>query len=118
MNTALWMVQVVLAALFGVVGIFKAAQPREKLLKMGKWIEDFSDAQIKMIGVVEVLAAFGLIVPQLTGIAPVLTPLAAIGLVLTMLGAILVHVRLKEFSAIAANATFLLMAAFVAYGRF
>lgn len=118
MNTALWIIQGVLAALFGAAGIFKATQPKEKLLKNLPWVEDFSAQQVKLIGSVELLAAIGLIVPQLTGIAPMLTPLAAVGLMLTMTGAAIAHLRRKEFPAIGINAAFFLLAAFVAYGRF
>jgi hypothetical protein len=65
----------------------------------------------------EVLGAIGLIVPLLTGILPWLTPLAAIGLVLTMLGAMATHLRRGENQMLAVNLV-LLLAAFVAYGRF
>ncbi|WP_326641060.1 DoxX family protein [Streptosporangium sp. NBC_01755] len=60
----------------------------------------------------------GLILPALTGVLPVLTPLAAAGLVVTMIGAIIVHVRRKEYSALVMNLVLLVLAAFVAWGRF
>nr|BFE72304.1 hypothetical protein GCM10020092_056050 [Actinoplanes digitatis] len=66
----------------------------------------------------ELLAAVGLILPALLDIAPVLVPLAATGLVLTMIGAIVVHARRKEYSGIAVNVVLLLLAAVVAWGRF
>lgn len=118
MNTALWIIQGVLAALFGAAGTFKATQPKEKLLKNLPWVEDFSAQQVKLIGLLELLAAIGLIVPQLTGIVTILTPLAAVGLMLTMIGASITHIRRKEFSSIGINAAFLALSAFVAYGRF
>lgn len=70
-----------------------------------------------MDGVVEILGALGVILPRLTGILPVLTPLAAAGLALIMAIAISFHVRRKESSAIGLTALLFLMAAFVAYGR-
>ena len=56
--------------------------------------------------------------PALTGILSWLTPLAALGLVLTMIGAALTHLRRAEYSGPAVNAVVLILAAFVAYGRF
>lgn len=83
-----------------------------------EWVNDFPGWQIKVIGVLQVLAAIGLIVPQITGIAPVLTPLAAVGLILTMIGAMVVHLRREELNKLPVNAALLVLAAFVAYGRF
>ncbi len=61
---------------------------------MGK---NFSPRTTKLIGMVELLGAIGLIVPMATGILPWLTPLAAIGLVLNMIGAIVTHLRYREY---------------------
>jgi len=119
MNTVLWVVQGVLAAMFLFAGLTKATQPRENLItQLGGWVEDFSAGQVKTIGVLEVLAGIGLILPALTGILPVLTPIAAAGLVITMIGAIVVHVRRKEYSALGMNLLLLALSAFVAWGRF
>jgi hypothetical protein len=81
-------------------------------------IEDFSPRTIKVIGTLEVLAAVGLILPAALGIAPVLVPLAAVGLVLLMVGAIITHLRRNEIQAIVVNLVLLAMAAIVAWGRF
>ena len=118
MNTALWIVQILLALAFGMAGIMKITQPKEKLMKNLKWVEDFAPNTVKGIGALEALAAIGLILPALTGILPILTPLAAVGLILTMIGAALTHLRRKETPMIAINAVLLVLAAFVAYGRF
>ncbi|MFI6458034.1 DoxX family protein [Streptosporangium amethystogenes] len=119
MNTVLWIVQGLLAAMFLFAGLTKATQPRENLIaQLGGWVEDFSAGQVKTIGILEVLAGIGLILPALTGILPVLTPIAAAGLVITMIGAIVVHVRRKEYSALGMNLVLLVLAAFVAWGRF
>jgi len=87
-----------LAALFFLaVGAMKLLRPKPALKDAGlAWVDDFSPAAVKLIGLVELLGAFGLILPRLTGIAPVLSPIAAIGLVIVMIGAIVVHVRRKE----------------------
>ncbi|MCA9941515.1 MAG: DoxX family protein [Anaerolineales bacterium] len=118
MNTALWIVQGMLAVAFLMAGGMKATQPIEKIRERLPFAEDFAERTVRVIGILEVLAAVGLILPPITKILPILTPLAGVGLVLTMIGAIITHVRRGEYSAIVANVVLLLLAAFVAYGRF
>jgi uncharacterized membrane protein YphA (DoxX/SURF4 family) len=118
MSTALWTVQVLLGVVFLVSGATKLSQPREKLVKTMAWMEDFSQRAVRIIGVLEVLGAIGIVLPALTGILPWLTPLAALGLVLTMIGAALTHLRREEYGPIVVTAVLLILAAFVAYGRF
>ena len=76
MSVVLWIVRGVLAAVFLMAGVIKATQPREKLLKQLPWVEDFSTGTVRFIGVMELLAAIGLILPAVTGVAVFLTPLA------------------------------------------
>lgn len=118
MNIALWIVQGLLAAMFLLAGITKSTQPREKLAKQMPWVEDFSTPVVRLIGVSELAAGLGLVLPAATGIATVLTPLAATGLVVIMLAAMVVHGRRKEYQGIVFNVVLLLAAAFVAWGRF
>lgn len=119
MNIALWIIAAVLAAAFAAAGSMKIAQPKAKLAESGMgWAEDYSDGQVKAIGVVEVLGAIGLILPAATGIAPILTPLAATGLVITMVLAAVVHARRGENSNIPVNVVLAALAAFVAVMRF
>lgn len=82
------------------------------------WVDDISTPTLRFIGVVEFLAALGLVLPALTGIAPILTPLAATGIAVIMVLAIGVHARRKEPSGIVANVVLLVLAAVVAWGRF
>ncbi|MEM7333735.1 MAG: DoxX family protein [Chloroflexota bacterium] len=89
----LWIISGLLAVVFLMAGAMKAMQPKAKLAENMAWVEDFSDMQVKGIGILEILGAIGLILPMLTGIAPILTPLAAVGLVLTMVGAAITHIR-------------------------
>jgi uncharacterized membrane protein YphA (DoxX/SURF4 family) len=96
MNTGLRVSQGLLAFAFLASGIVKLVLPREKLAAKAAWVNDFSAAQLKLIGLAETLGAVGLVVPALTGIAPMLTPLAAAGLVAIMIGAVATHVRRKE----------------------
>ena len=118
MNVVLWVVQGVLAAMFLMAGVIKSTQPREKLLAQMPWVEDFSTGTVRFIAVMELLAAVGLILPAVTGIAVVLTPLAATGLAVLMFLAVLTHIRRNEPGAIAFTAVLMLAAAFVAWGRF
>ena len=118
MGIALWVVQVLLALAFLGAGATKLSQPKEKLLKNMAWVEDFSQRTVRLIGTLEVLGAIGIVSPALTGILPWLTPLAALGLVLLMIGAALTHLRRTEYGYIAMNVVLLVLAAFVAYGRF
>jgi uncharacterized membrane protein YphA (DoxX/SURF4 family) len=119
METVIWIVQILLAVLFLGAGMTKLTQPREKLAK-GKmvWTEDFTDQQVKGIGALEVLAAIGLVLPAALGVLPFLTPLAATGLVLTMIGAAITHVGRKEPEALPINFVLGAMALFIAIERF
>jgi hypothetical protein len=83
-----------------------------------KWVEDFSPGVLKVIGALELLAAIGLVLPALTGILPALTPLAAAGLILTMIGAMITHIRRGEMGMLIPNLILLVLGAFVVYGRF
>lgn len=118
MDVVLWIVTGVLALAFLAAGAMKLAQPKEKLAASGMgWVDDFSAGAVKGIGLAEVLGAVGLVLPGLTGIAPVLVPLAALGLALTMVGAAVVHVRRGEQQMVAVNAVLLVLALVVVVGR-
>src|SRR6187455_907605 len=104
MNVLLWIVAGFLAVAFLLTGLLKLTRTREQLAEVGLgWAQDFSARTVKLIGTLEVLAALGLILPAVTGIAEVLVPVAAIGLVLVMLGAISVHIRRKEPTLVVIN---------------
>jgi uncharacterized membrane protein YphA (DoxX/SURF4 family) len=119
MNVVLWIIAGLLAVAFLGAGLMKLAQPKEKLATSGMgWTEDFSTGAIKGIGALEVLAAIGLILPAALDIVPILTPLAAAGLVIIMIGAAVVHGRRKENQMIGANLVLLVLAAVVTWGRF
>ncbi len=120
MNIALWIVQVILAFVFVMIGFMKISQPKGTLIEKGMgFVEDFSAGQVRLIGILEVLGAIGLILPGLTGIIPILTPLAAVGLALTMVGAAFTHIRRGgETQMLITNLVLLALALFVAYGRF
>lgn len=119
MNLALWIGQILLAAMFALSGAMKLSMSRERLLETGQTSARIVPMPLmRFTAVCELLAVLGLILPWLTGVAPVLTPIAAAGLVVVMLGAMSIHARLGEPKAIATNVALLLIAAFVAWGRF
>jgi uncharacterized membrane protein YphA (DoxX/SURF4 family) len=118
MNVVIWIVQGVLAAMFLMAGGTKLTQPDEKLVEKMTWIKTWPKGSSLFIGTVEVLAAIGLILPAATKIAPVLTPIAASGLVVVMIGAVVTHVRAKEPSGAGMTAVLGLLALFVAITRF
>jgi hypothetical protein len=120
MNIALWIVAGLLAAAFLAGGAVKMIQPREKLAASGMgFAEDFSPGAVKAIGAVEVLAAIGLILPAALDIAPVLVPLAAVGVILLMAGAIVTHVRRHEAAqALPVNLLLIALSVLVVWGRF
>ena len=119
MNTVLWIVQGLLAAVFLATGLTKLTQSRAKMAAGPmRWAADVTDAQFRAIGALEVLGAIGLIVPAALGVAPILTAFAAVGLVLTMVAAIAIHRRLGETERLAVPVVVLALALVVAVERF
>ncbi|MBE0689267.1 MAG: DoxX family protein [Anaerolineae bacterium] len=117
MNIALWIVQVILAGVFVFHGRMLLNPPAQVQPAMS-YIHDLQPGLRRFIGALEILAGVGLILPALTNILPVLTPLAAAGLVIVMGGAAVYHLMRREYPNIAFNLILLALAAFVAYGRF
>lgn len=100
-------------------GLTKLTQPRAQLAAGPmSWAADVTDAEFRAVGLLEVLGALGLVLPGALGIAPVLTPLAAVGLALTMVGAIATHVRMGETDRLAVPIVLLALTLFVAVERF
>ena len=96
MIIALWIVTVLLALAFLAAGSMKATTPREKLVPRMPYMEDLSNGQARVIGILEFLGALGLVLPAATGILPWLTPVAAFALALTMGFATALHLKRKE----------------------
>src|SRR5216683_2875693 len=116
MNIVLWIIQILLALAFLMAGTLKDSQPIDKLAARIKWVNSLRPPQtVRLIGILEVLGAIGLILPAVTGILPWLTPVAAIGLALTMVGAMITHGRRGEYSGIGVNVVLLVLALFVVY---
>ena len=115
MNLALWIVQGLLAALFLFAGGFKLVVPIESLTQQMPL--PLPGAFLQFIGVAEVLGALGLILPGLLGIQPGLTPVAAAGLVIIMIGATTITAVGGQVAPALFPLVVGLLAAFVAYGR-
>ena len=117
MVLALWIVQVLLALAFSNAAGRKLVRQKGKPSKSMAWREDFSQRTVRLVGFLELLGAAGLVLPALTGVLPWLTPLAAAGLALTMIGAALTHLRRGEYETILVIAVLMVLTLFVAYGR-
>ncbi len=113
MNYGLWIVQGLLALMFLWVGGMKLILPVEEMTKQMPMPGLF----LRFIGLCEVLGALGLILPRLLGIRPGLTPLAAAGLVIIMIGATVVMLMNVEVAKALIPLVVGLLSAFVAYGR-
>lgn len=120
MNVFVWILQGLLAAVFLGAAFMKLSKPHDALKADPNmaWTADFPGSVVKLIGTLEVLAAVGLVLPWLTGIAPVLTPIAALGLVVLQLGAGGTHLRRGETRMLPVNLVLALLAGLVAYQRF
>lgn len=116
MGIALWIASGLLAFATVAAGAFKLVTPRTKLMEKMRWAKTWTDGQVKLLGLAEVLGGVGVVVPYATGILPVLTPIAAACLVVLMLGAAKTHLDLEESPA--APAILAVSGVFVALGRF
>jgi hypothetical protein len=120
MNLALWIIACLLAAAFLVAGSTKLFIPHERLARApgAGWVNDFRPSFVKGLGAIELLGAAGLILPAALDIAPVLVPLAAVGLATIMVGAAMVTFRRHETMHALGNLAYLALAVVVAWGRF
>ncbi|MEM6785403.1 MAG: DoxX family protein [Bacteroidota bacterium] len=117
MGIALWIAQGLLAFAFFGAGMMKLTQPKSKLREKTPYVDDFSAGTIRLIGLLEVLGAVGIVLPWLLGVLPVLTGWAALGLALTMVVAAIVHLRRGEGKNVPVNVVLLALALFVVWGR-
>lgn len=118
MTIATWIVTALLALANLFAGGSKAFLPTAQLHTRFPWSESVGTVQTRLIGVAELLGAVGVVLPVLLGIAPILTPIAAVGLALIQLIAIVFHLRRGEGKQVPFNIVLLLLAVFVAVARF
>ncbi len=118
MNTALWITQSFLAFIFMYSGWMKSTQTEQRLVAIGQTgVQNLPLPLIRFIGITEILGAVGLIVPWLSQINPILTPVAALCLGLIMVPAAVIHYRRQETKAVLLNFIILILCAWVGYGR-
>ena len=115
MKILILILQILAAIAFIMAGMMKIFTPYEDLVIMENmgWVEDFSSIQIAIIGILETLGALGLILPMALKKFTFLIPLAALGLVLVMVGAIITHIGREE--PVAVNLVLLLLTFSIAY---
>jgi putative oxidoreductase len=116
MHILLWILQVLMGLYFFVTGVLHFIVP-EGLPEPMHWMYDLSPVLHWISGTAEILGGLGLILPAVTKIQTRLVPLAAAGLILVMVGAIIYHLARGEFSNIAMNIIVILILGFIAYGR-
>lgn len=117
MNKLLWIVQSLVGVAFTMAGVMKFSTPYDALAEQMSWVPHVPAMAVKLIGLVEVAGGLGLILPSVFRIMPGLTPLAAAGLVLTMISAAGLHISIGEGAMIAPNLVLGSLAALVAWGR-
>jgi hypothetical protein len=117
MNTALWIVQILLGTIMLLLGVMKTFLPVEQLSKLS-WTTRSTEAFIRFVGISELLIGLGLVLPQLTGIMPGLTSWAAISLCIVMALATVEHIKYHEKNEVWKNVLISIFGLFVAVGRF
>ena len=117
MNTNLWIIQTLLAAFFIMPGFGKISNSKQKHIEEGHLKEENSIIPIRLLGILELLGCIGIIVPWLTGIIPILTPITAACFCLIMLSGIVVHIKKKEYKMLPMLVVVFILAALVAYYR-
>lgn len=119
MNIAVWICLGILTLAFLYSGISKSTQSERKLVEMGQTgVEGLPQALIRFIGISEIIGVIGLWLPWLSGILPVLTPVAALCLGAIMIPASVIHFKRSEFQSVMGNVFLFAMCVFVAYMRF
>jgi hypothetical protein len=120
MNIILWIAAGLLALVALTGGITKTFIPKEKLEQHdgAAWTRGVSPAFVKTLGVLELLAAIGLILPAVVDVAPVMVPVTAACWVALMIGAMITHARLDQYKLVLVNSVYLVLAVFIAVGRF
>lgn len=117
-HIAIWIGQIMLAAIYLMAGIMKVSQSIDGLVASGMaYAGDYPELLTRFIGTMEILGAVGIILPAATRIIPVLTPLAAIGFGLIQVLAFGLHTMRGEYGVLPVNLVLLAVALFVVWGR-
>lgn len=118
-SIGLWAAQVLLAVAYLMAGFMKLTQPIDALAAMNMtWAASLPELFVRFVGLMEVLGALGLVLPAATRILPFLTPLAALGLSIVQVGAIVLHAARGETAmTLPINAVLLALSLFILWGR-
>lgn len=118
MKVALWLISILVAVAFLVTGAMKLTRSRAELIGRGQaWAESVPEPGIKAMGAAEVAGAIGLLLPAVTGIAPLLTPVSAVALAVMMTGAAVLHYSRGEGANVAPPLLLAALCLFIAWGR-
>jgi hypothetical protein len=118
MNIVIWILQILLAFAAVNHGWLMWSFPKSAQASRMIYMQAIPSGLRHFIAVAEILAAIGLVLPALTGILPWLTPLAAVGIAIIMVSAVIFHILRKEYPNIVLNLILLILATIIAYGRF
>ena len=118
MNVVFWAFQGILALIFIVLGEMKSTHHIPRLALRVKWVNDFEPEVIRLVGIAELLGGFGLILPMMTNIQPILTPIAACALAVVMVLAAIYHFRKGQHMAIRLNLALFVICLAIAFYRF
>lgn len=118
MNIILWIVQGLLSVFFIMAGYGKITGSKAQHVADGHLKPNNSIMPIRVLGVLELLGCIGIIVPWLSGIAPILTPMAAASFCLIMVAGMFVHITKKEYNMLPMLMIVFILSAVVAYFRF
>ena len=117
LNITLWVLQVLLACFFVMVGYSHSLAPFDQIAQQATWMNEVPRWLSLFIGYAEIVGGLGLIIPAVTRMASWLTPLAALGLATIMILAIAFHVLKGEASVVWMHALIATLAVLVAWGR-
>jgi len=120
-HITLWLIAGGLAIAFTIGGASQILMSKRQLRSYGAgqhWVDDFTSGHVKVIGTIKVIGSSGLILPAAFGIAPILVPLAASGLMLVMAGAVTTRFRRSEWTYMLGDLMFVGLLAFLTWGRF
>ena len=120
MNVALWIITGLLALVALAGGLTKTFMPLDKLAQHdgAAWTRGASPAFVRILGILEILAAIGLILPAVLDVAPVLVPVTAACWIALMIGAMITHGRLGQAKLVLVNVVYLVLAVAIVVGRF
>lgn len=117
LNIALWLAQSLLALVFLMAGFMKSTRPIAELATSLPWVNEVSAGLVRFIGISELLGGMGLVLPSILRIRPGLTALAASGLALVMVFALIFHIVKGEYNALVINVVLGAIAYFIYWGR-